>query len=132
MKEESVTHPGKPLHWHRDQLGKKGSFRDWEESAAASSQKAEPAQKVCATSLHAPLAGTGPALAAVGFVDAWRLGQGLGCFFSSHSGSRCATTGSWYLTSVDLCLWICAGGFVNTTPEGNQGRLLAFPQLRRA
>ena len=112
MKEESVTHPGKPLHWHRDQLGKKGSFRDWEESAAASSQKAEPAQKVCATSLHAPLAGTGPALAAVGFVDAWRLGQGLGCFFSSHSGSRCATTAvlvPHFSGSVpmDLCWWLC-------------------------
>ena len=84
----------------------------------------------------ASVAGSGLALAAVGFVGAathtLRQSQGLGYFPSSHSGSRCVTAVSWYLTSVDLCLQICTGGFVNTVPEGHQALLLAFPWRGRA
>ena len=51
MKEEMFPHPGKPLHWCRDQLGQKGSCRDLEEGAAAGLQqtKQRPAQRICAT-----------------------------------------------------------------------------------
>lgn len=62
----------------------------------------------------APAALMGLALASVGSVGACtcRLGQGLGCFHSSHGGSRCATTavvvpdfsGS---ALVDLRWWLC-------------------------
>lgn len=34
---------------------------------------------------------------------------------------------SWYPTSVDKYLRICAGSLVNIIPKGNQGQLLAFP-----
>ena len=82
------------------------------------------------------MAGTGLALAAVGFVGVfmWRLGQAR--VWAVYTASMVSPGGrllqSWYLTLVDLRLQISAGGFVITTPEGHQSQLLAFPRWRQS
>ena len=79
----------------------------------------------------APTAGVGLALAAVGFVGTCRGGAGVWAdSVAPTAGLSAQLLRSWYLTSVDLRLPICTGGFVNTGPEGHQGLLLVFPWLR--
>lgn len=49
------------------------------------------------------MAGMALAIAAVGLEGMQRQDWDLGCFHSSHSGSKCMTTAILYLTSMDLC-----------------------------